>query len=218
MATRHAGSRTLAPALCRRALLRRDGLGIILQERHPFSFQTLIRRRRERHRELQRSAGARGVRAPTRLADLPRPPRADTPMGARVQLPGGGAAILPTPVNADAHASASPPVMLEKRAPITLPLVWVIPLPAAMLLGEFHPPKINPPGCQCDPNPTGAMPWGCSIAQTPRPARSAARGCPGKGGKPTVSGKIELIKQMPGGCHSLTSRALAADLSSAGNV
>lgn len=41
---------------CASAMLRLDGLRIILQEQHPFSFQTPIRRRPGRHHVLQCSA------------------------------------------------------------------------------------------------------------------------------------------------------------------
>lgn len=55
------------------------------------------------------------------------------------------------------------------------------------------------------------------LAQTPCPAHLAAQGAQVER-KKKVYGKIQLIKQTPRGCHSLTSRALAADLSSASNV
>jgi len=150
MAPRSAGSHSprASPAL----LLRHDGLGIILQEQHSFSFQTLIGKRPEQH----------GFSTSTRVVPAsPRPRRAKTST-----VPGRKVLGVTSPIRPVPHTIA----------------------PA---------PTCTPEQSQCHPVP-----------EVP--------GCPGRG--ENVSGKIQIIKQMPRGCHTLTSRALAADLSSACNV
>lgn len=196
------GAGALAPAPA--PLLRHDGLGIILQEQHSFSFQTLIGRRLERHRQLGFKASTRtcgATRSPTRFAEPPGSPNPNGSLGAKTTR---GAQTPSTPDHqGPAGTSTSPPVIpLHASARGEL----LAGHETALEAGELHPEN---------------KPW--PPRETPGPgkhrAKPGATPCQGAQVKgKNVCGKIQIIKQMPGGCHTLTSRALAADLSSACNV
>lgn len=82
--------------------------------------------------------------------------------------------------------------MVEKQAPITLPLVWAILLPAAMLrwnLGSFTPPKLTLLAASVTQTP----PERCrGVAASPKPRARLARlhgGAQVKGENPPSLGK-----------------------------